>query len=170
MSAPTYDKRLTASKNLRKLLAALSVPSIAAFAEDLLTQLCHYIYTTALALEGTLSVAGVTTLTGKVTLGAALVESVQILSIGAGGGAIDVITGVTKLTTTAAGALTLADGVHGQVKKIVQIADGGDATLTPTTKTGFTTIVFGDVGDAVILTFFTTQGWMVTSNNGATVS
>ena len=74
------------------------------------------------------------------------------------------------MTTTAANALTLANGTNGQLLTIVMVVDGGDGTLTPTTKTGFSTIVFGDVGDSVILQYFTTLGWMVLSNNGATVN
>lgn len=170
MSAPAYNRHLTATKNLRSLLAALSVPSITQTVENLIAQLFAYIYTTALALEGTLSVAGAATLTGALTLGNKLITSVQTLSIGAGGGAVNVTTVTTQLTTTAAGALTLADGVHGQVKRVVMVVDGGDGTLTPTTKTGYTTIVFNDVGDSVLLQYLTTYGWMVMANNGATIS
>lgn len=87
-----------------------------------------------------------------------------------GAGAINLTDFTTELTTTAADALTLADGAAGQFKHIVMIADGGDGTLTPTTKTGFTTITFGDVGDSVLLQFHTTKGWMVVANNGATLA
>jgi hypothetical protein len=66
--------------------------------------------------------------------------------------------------------LTLANGTDGQVKMIVMVVDGGDATLTPTTKTGFTTIVFNDIGDGVTLVYTTTTGWIVTGNFGATIS
>ncbi len=50
------------------------------------------------------------------------------------------------------------------------VVDGGDATLTPTTKTGYSTIVFNDIGDGVTLVFSTTTGWIIVGNNGATVS
>jgi len=96
-----------------------------------------------------------------------LKTSVQALS---GAGAIDVVTGVTEVTTTAADALTLADGVVGQIKIIVMKADGGDGTITPATFAGGTTITMNDVGDSVMLTYATTIGWVVIANNGCTVA
>lgn len=101
------------------------------------------------------------------TLGSTLMLSSDALS---GAGAIPVTTVVTRLTTTGANALTLADGTAGQIKVIQMIVDGGDGTLTPTTKTGYTTITFNDVGDAVVLIFHTTYGWMIASNYGCTVA
>ena len=90
----------------------------------------------------------------------------------AGAGAVPITAATVQITTTgSAAALTLANGTAGQLLTLVMTSDGGgDATLTPTTKTGFTTIVFGDVGDSVVLQYFTTLGWMVVSNNGATVN
>lgn len=83
-----------------------------------------------------------------------------------GAGAIPVTHSAVKLTTTGANALTLANGTNGQLLTITMIADGGDGTLTPTTKTGYTTLTFGDVGDSVTLQYYTTQGWMIVANNG----
>lgn len=94
-------------------------------------------------------------------------SSIQTLT---GAGAINVTTPVTLWVTTGAQAGTLADGTNGQIKKIVMKTDGGDGTLTPTTKTGYSTIVFNDAGDAVILQFFTTIGWIVLGSNGPTIS
>lgn len=109
--------------------------------------------------------------TGTLTNGGLEVDtSIQALTTSAGAGVVNVTTAITKLTSTGADALSLANGVNGQVKEIVMVVDGGDATLTPTTKTGFTTAVFGDVGDYLRLRFFTTLGWMVISNNGCVVS
>lgn len=69
-----------------------------------------------------------------------------------GAGAINVTTTVTKWTTTAADAGTLADGVIlGQIKKIQLIVDGGDGTLTPVNLAGGTTITFADAGDFAVL-------------------
>lgn len=87
-----------------------------------------------------------------------------------GAGAVPITSGTVRLTTTAADALTLANGTNGQLLTIVMVVDGGDGTLTPTTKTGFATITFGDVGDAVTLQYFTTLGWMIVSNYGATIA
>ena len=67
-------------------------------------------------------------------------------------GAVSITTFATKVTTTTASAITLADGVVvGQHKLIVMTSDTGDATLTPTNLTGGTTITFADVGDAAWL-------------------
>ena len=58
----------------------------------------------------------------------------------------------TAWTTTGAQAGTLANGsVHGQLKKIQLIVDGGDGTLTPASFANGTTITFADAGDFVIL-------------------
>lgn len=109
----------------------------------------------------------ITSLVATTSTVSALVGSVQTLT---GAGAVNITTLTTKVVTTGAQALTLANGANGQLKSIVMITDGGDGTLTPATKTGYTTIVFGDVGDSVLLQYFTTQGWMVLSNNGCTIS
>lgn len=105
--------------------------------------------------------------TGNVVIGHGLMGSVQALS---GAGAVDLVTTTTKITSTGANALTLADGAPGQIKTLVMIVDGGDATLTPTTKTGFSTITFNDIGDGCILQFFTTVGWICIGNNGCTIA
>lgn len=87
-----------------------------------------------------------------------------------GAGAVPITSGTVRLTTTGADALTLANGVNGQILTIVMVAYVGDGTLTPTTKTGFSTITFTGVGDAVVLQYFTTLGWMIVSNYGGTVA
>ncbi len=105
--------------------------------------------------------------TGNVTgnLTGITIGTVQSLS---GAGAVNITTATTKLTTTgSAQALTLADVANGQIKNIVHAVDGGSAVLTPTTKTGFTTISFTNAGDSAQLQYFTTQGWMIVALNGA---
>lgn len=87
-----------------------------------------------------------------------------------GAGAVGLTSLVTKVVTTGANALTLADGTDGQLKIIVMKTDGGDGTLTPTTKTGFSTITFNDIGDSCILLFTTTTGWTIVGQNGCTVA
>lgn len=116
-------------------------------------------------VPGTLTVTGAATLTGGVT--GAFIGNTQALS---GAGAVDIVSLVTKVTSTGANALTLANGTDGQVKIVLMVVDGGDATLTPTTKTGFSTIVFNDIGDGVVLVYTTTTGWICVGNNGATIS
>jgi len=76
-----------------------------------------------------------------------------------GAGAISIATHLTKWTTTAADAGTLANGtVIGQLKKIQMIVDGGDGVLTPATANGFATITFADVGDFALLIWLA-AGW-----------
>jgi hypothetical protein len=120
-----------------------------------------------IAATGTLAVTGASTLTGNLTSNGALISTPQALS---GAGAVNVTTLTTAVTTTApAQALTLANGTNGQVKTIVHqaLSGGGTWVLTPTTKTGYTTITSGAVGDTCTLQFFTTIGWCILSLRGA---
>ena len=110
------------------------------------------------------------TFTGTQTFAGAVVGSVQALS---GPGAVNVTTLTTTFTSTGAGnALTLANGVAGQFKAVVYIAEaaGGDTgVLTPTNFGNGTTITFNAVGESVLLQFLGTDWWIV-SNNGAIVA
>lgn len=101
-----------------------------------------------------------------VTAGRVNVNGSQSLS---GAGAVDVVNGVTLLTTTGANALTLADGVTGQVKTIVMITDGGDGTLTPTNFGNGTTATFNDAGDSLTLIFVNSK-WYILANSGCTIA
>ena len=84
-----------------------------------------------------------------------------------GAGAVNVTDMLTSLTTTGASqALTLANGVVGQIKIISHVVDGGSAVLTPTTKIGFSTITFTAVGDSATL-IYTASGWDIVALNGA---
>lgn len=76
---------------------------------------------------------------------------------------------VGKTTGADAEALTLANGSPGQVLQIrLDVDGGGDGTLTPTTKTGFASIVFADAGDTVTLKFIdATVGWVILAAFGA---
>lgn len=107
--------------------------------------------------------------TGDVTgdLTGAVTGSIQALS---GAGAVDVTSLITEVTTTAADALTLADGTAGQIKIITMVADGGDGTLTPTTFANGSTITFNDVGDSVMLVYNSTVGWALVANTGTTIA
>ena len=75
-------------------------------------------------------------------------------------GAVNITTPVTTVASSGAIALTLADGAVGQIKIIVFITDGGDATLTPATMNDGTTLTFADAGDAAILMWLS-SGWQV---------
>jgi hypothetical protein len=75
---------------------------------------------------------------------------------------------VTKTTGADAEALTLADGSPSQILCITLGTDGGgDGTLTPTTKTGWATIVFADAGDRAVLMYVDdTTGWIILGLSG----
>jgi len=118
-------------------------------------------------VNGTFAVTGASVLTGNLTANGALISTPQALS---GAGAVNVTTLTTAVTTTAPSqALTLADGVNGQIKTIVHqaLSGGGTWVLTPTTKTGYTTITSAAVGETCVLQFFTTIGWCILSLRGA---
>lgn len=129
----------------------------------------------SLTLGGTLdlssppAIGGTAPSTGKfttLTINDVIVGAVQSLS---GAGAVNLTDPITELTTTAANALTLANGTVGQVKIITMIVDGGDGTLTPTTMIGGTTITFDAVGDSATLVY-TSAGWAVVGISGAVVA
>ena len=88
--------------------------------------------------------------------------TVQALS---GPGAVNITALATAFTSTAAGnALTLADGVAGQIKTIVYVAEaaGGDTgVLTPANLGSATTITFNAVGDSVTLQFIGADWWVI---------
>jgi hypothetical protein len=73
-------------------------------------------------------------------------------------------------TTTGAQALSLADaGYVGQTKYMTMTADGGNAVITPTSLSSYTTITLNDVGDTVSL-IWDGNNWVVVSNIGATLA
>lgn len=110
------------------------------------------------------------TFTGNQTITGAIIGDVQSLS---GAGAVNITSFSTAFTSTATGnALTLANGTVGQIKTVVYVAEAAGAdtgVLTPTTRVGYSTITFTNVGDSVTLQYFT-QGWAVIGVRGATVA
>ena len=108
-------------------------------------------------------------ITGNVTgnITGDVFSSIQLLS---GAGAVNLTDMMTSLTTTGASqALTLANGIAGQIKIITHTVDGGSAVLTPTTAIGFSTITFTAVGDAAML-IYTAAGWAITGSRGVTIA
>ena len=110
------------------------------------------------------------TFTGNQTFSNAIIGAVQTLS---GAGAVNITQVSTAFTSTATGnALTLANGAVGQIKTIVYVAEAAGldtGVLTPTTRVGYSTITFINIGDSVTLQYFT-QGWAVIGVRGATVA
>lgn len=89
-----------------------------------------------------------------------------------GAGAVNLTTMVTLVTATDEDqALTLGDGVNGQLKVVVLAAAGaGDSSvLTPATTVGWTDVTFDAAGQALTLAW-TPAGWAITANQGATVT
>jgi hypothetical protein len=100
--------------------------------------------------------------TGNQTFNGAIIGAVQALS---GPGAINVTQLTTAFTSTGTGdALTLADGVAGQLKTIVYVAEAAGADtgiLTPANLGSATTITFNAVGDSVTLQFIGADWWVI---------
>lgn len=117
---------------------------------------------------GTATTALVLGTAQQATFSGAVIATPQALS---GAGAVNVTTSATYYTSTGAlQALTLADGTaEGQVKYIVHKVDGGSGVLTPTTKIGYTTITFTNVGDSCTL-IWTSAGWAIVGVYGAVVA
>lgn len=96
-------------------------------------------------------------------------DTPQAITAAGSTAAVDVVSPITEISstsaTTGANALTLADGVQGQIKIITMIADTGDVELTPDNLAGGTTLTFADVSDTVTL-LFTNSNWVIISNVG----
>lgn len=88
---------------------------------------------------------------------------------GSGSLVVNTSAAITHVTTTGSATLSFADGVAGQEKTIVMITDGGDAVLSPSSTSGFTTVTFNDVGDTVRL-LFTNSKWHIIGSYGVTIA
>jgi len=67
---------------------------------------------------------------------------------------------------------TLTDAILGKVITITitEVWSGGTFTLTPTTKLGFSSVVFDAVGDSVTMVFLdATNGYIIISSNNVTI-
>ena len=81
-------------------------------------------------------------------------------------GAVSITTTLTTVAASGAIALTMPDGIQGQIKIIVFITDGGVVTLTPTTMNDGTNLLFADAGDSAILCWIGASGWQIISGWG----
>ena len=117
---------------------------------------------------GSVTTAGGIYATKRVVTATSFVHGVQTFT---GAGAASSTTGVSAITSSgAAQAISLADGVEGQQKTIIHKADGGSIVITPTTKTGFSSVTLEDAGESVTMIFLSTTGWNIIGNNGATIT
>ncbi|QDP57914.1 MAG: hypothetical protein Unbinned1693contig1002_58 [Prokaryotic dsDNA virus sp.] len=122
---------------------------------------------TTLAASGdvTLTTAGVVSSVSNATMGWYLSAAMQAIT---GSGAITITEYFSTMNTTGGGAYTLADStIKGQLKKIQLIVDAGDATLTPTSLNGGSTITFADVGDYCLLIWDGSRWQVLELNNMA---
>lgn len=88
---------------------------------------------------------------------------------------LDIDDRVILFTTTAdegTNDATYANGEPKQQVTFVLVTDGGqDVTITPVTKTGFTSVSMDSAGDTCSLTYQDdTVGWVVSGNNSCTVT
>lgn len=78
-----------------------------------------------------------------------------------GAGAIQLDSPRVRIATTAADALTLADGFDGQELELYMTSDGGNGTLNATNEGNFATITFDDVGDSASMKFLTGKWYFI---------
>ena len=87
--------------------------------------------------------------------------------------AINVTSAISNITSTAVttggDALTLADGVQGQIKNLTLIVDGGDVQIDPANFTNGASITMEDAGDNITL-MFNNAAWQIVSNYGCTIA
>ena len=92
-----------------------------------------------------------------------------------GPGAVPIDKGRNEITTNATGnALTLANAVDfGAIITLIYVAEtapGDTAILIPTTRNGYASITFNDIGDTVTLVYGDTIGWSIMSVYNATIA
>ena len=125
-------------------------------------------------IENELTVEGTTNADGNLLVGGYHQYSTTETLTGAGGSnAVSVANGVSFLNTgSGTAALTIADGANAQIKHIIMVVAGNDATLANTNLNGVSTsIVFNAIGETATLMFDSTTGkWSVLAVNGATIS
>ena len=86
--------------------------------------------------------------------------------------AVNITTPVTEVdATSAAGALTLADGANGQIKTIINVSSSGTnaVTITPSNLRGYTSIVLNAPGETVTC-MFKNSNWNIIAGNGYTTA
>jgi acyl CoA:acetate/3-ketoacid CoA transferase beta subunit len=98
-------------------------------------------------------------------------KSSSVQALPGGGGAADLLTELTEVTSTGADVVTLADGLYiGQKKTINCVVDGGSVVVTPTTTLGaWSTCTLLAVGDSVTLEWNGT-GWFALGVGAGTIA
>tara|TARA_B100000214_G_scaffold186419_1_gene134396 strand:+ start:78 stop:1160 length:1083 start_codon:yes stop_codon:yes gene_type:complete len=119
-----------------------------------------------------IDIEGSATVEGNLQVDGYQAFSTETISGSGGSNAISVSTGVSLINTSGGTAtLTFADGVNGQVKHLIMVVAGNNATLSNTNLNVTTQILFNAVGEAATLVFDSTTGkWNVVGVQGATIS
>lgn len=73
---------------------------------------------------------------------------------------------ITYATQGGGEAITIPDGVPGQILQVNHDTDGGDGDITPDTATGYTSVNLADDGDMVTFMFVDTVGWIILGTAG----
>ena len=98
--------------------------------------------------------------------------SQSITGDGSTSSAIDVITPVTEVNATSAGApCTIVDGSNGQIKTILNVSTGGTnaVVITPSNLRGGTSITLNAPGETVSL-MFKNSNWNIIAGHNFTVA
>lgn len=114
-----------------------------------------------LSQSGTLAVTGLVTLTAGIDA-KVIFAGTETIAAGGTSTALDITKTCHNIDADAGGdTFTLANGTAGQIMICIMKSATGVATITPTTKTGFTSVTFNAAGDSVILQYYTTLGWII---------
>ena len=170
LSSGAYHKYVSGSSIARSTVAKGGYSLTTAVLDILAANTCC----TKNIVADSLTVEGPITFTvGGNTLYATFVPAADQQFIPAGtGGAINLTSYFTLISTDAGGdSFTLANGtIIGQLKKIYLFVDGGgDATITPVSLDGGTSIIMDDAADYVVLLWNGTA-WVVIENIGALIA
>jgi hypothetical protein len=171
LSSGSYHKYVSGSSIARSTVAKGGYSLTTAVLDILAANTCCTKNIVADTVTATTVTADSFIYTGLGYVGIVPPDSPQNIIAGAGG-EINTISYFTTLNTDAGGdSYTLPNGtVIGQLKKIYLLTDGGgNATITPTSLSGATTITMNDAGDYVVLVW-TGLFWKVIENIGSTIS
>lgn len=86
-----------------------------------------------------------------------------------GAGALSTNRAVSRISTTGANSFTLGTADEGFIKIIIMNVFVGNATITPSSMYGFSTITMNSSGDTCVL-IYTSGIWAVLSNQGCTLA
>ena len=133
--------------------------------EALITTACN-VDSTDLS-TGSIQTAGGMAIAKSLTVGGHL--NTATVNTSTGSGALNIAGSICFLNTTGGGAMTIPDGIQGQRLTLIFLTDAGNATVTPDSVFGYSTITFANIGEAAELVF-SSGVWLVTAVQGAIVA